>query len=278
MKRLPKQTGGLSRSPNSSKYFIEVCSPDSVRVKKEIKLVTNSRDIDIQKSKLLLSIMDYQNVVVKIGDSPDIKVEYEMSQHVKNLKGFIKFYCFFTCNDDFREFFKGKREGICKGPGGQMQVIIMPYFPMGSIASYTWTNDNINVLKSCLYAACLCYIDANVKKHFIHNDFHAANIMMKSTKQRSLQFKGEINVKLYGARPWIGDFEKSVIGSESLKDEADFRYDLRKMFFLLPTFIKNINSDEMSKINRFLNSTDDLTSDDFRRDLGNVIAANIVLY
>jgi len=275
MKRLLKQTGGLSRSPNSAKYHVQTCSPEWIRIEEEIKRVQNARDIDIQKSQILRGIMSDKAVMIKIGDSRDLDNEYAASQIVKGLKGFIKFYCFFTCDDDFREYFKGKRLSICKGPGSSMKVIVMPYFPMGSVASYAWTPENVGILNSCLYTACLYYIDAFKEKRFIHNDFHAANILLKHTKQRTLDFHDGITVTLMGVRPWIGDFEKSAIGNGSAIDYENFKYDIGKLFLLLPSLIPNIARSTIFNMAAFFQGVDDICSHNSRRLLWNHINDNV---
>lgn len=279
MKRLLKQSGGLSRNENSAKYFIKTCSPEWVKIKEEIKKVRDARDIDIQKSQILLGSMDADNaVIIKIGDSLDMDNEYAAAEKVKRFKGFIKFYCFFACDDDFREFFKGKRNTICKGPGTTMKVIFMPHFPLGSIASYTWTPDNADTLHSCLYTACLCYIDAYKEKGFIHNDFHAANILLKETRQRIISFSGGITVMLGGVRPWIGDYEKSTITKQTPMDYEHFKYDIGKLFILLPNFIQNADRSMIFNMATFFQGVDDICSDDARRQLWDKIRENVRLH
>jgi hypothetical protein len=279
MKRLPKQLGGLSRNPNSSKYYIETCSPEWIRVTNEIKKARDFRDIDIRSEapQLLQGTMKEAAVIVKIGDSQDIDNEYAAAQHVKRLKGFVKFYCFFTCNDDFREFFKGKRTTICKGPGTSMKVIIMPYFPLGTIATPAepWTPENVATLRSCLYVACLCYIDAYKQKRFIHNDFHAANILIKATTQPSITFSDDITVRLNGVRPWISDFEKSAIGTGTPMDYENFKYDMTKLFYMLPTFLPQIDRSRILNVVVFFQSTPNICSDDARRRLASIIQENV---
>jgi hypothetical protein len=279
MKRLPKQLGGLSRNPNSSKYYIETCSPEWIRITNEIKKARDFRDIDIQKSQLLQGTMKDEAVIVKIGDSQDIDNEYVAAQHVKRLKGFIKFYCFFTCNDDFREFFKGKRTTICKGSGTSMKVILMPYFPMGTLAapSKPWTLETVATLQSCLYVACLCYIDVYKQKRFIHNDFHAANILLKATTQPSMTFSDDISVRLNGVRPWISDFEKSAIGTGTQMDYENFKYDMAKLFYMLPTFLPQIDRSRILNVVVFFQTAANICSDDARRQLGHIIQENVRL-
>jgi len=275
MRRLLKQTGGLSRNPNSTKYYVSSCSPEWIHIKKELKIAHDMRDIDIQKSQILIGTMLSNDIVVKIGDSNDLTNEYTIAQQIKKFKGFVKFYCFFTCQDNFREFFKGQRIHLCKGTGTSMKVIIMPFYPLGSIASYKWSESNIHILRSCLYVACLCYIDAYRDRGFIHNDFHVANILLKPTKQSHLLFSGNLKTELYGIRPWIMDFEKSQIDSHTKKGYEDFKYDLSKLFFLLPTLIKEIDRAIILNIPAYLQSISDICSDQSRHALGEIIVKNI---
>jgi len=277
MNRLLKQSGGLSRNANSAKYYVKTCSPEWVKVKEEIKKVQDTRDIDIQKSQILLGSMADEAVIVKIGESHDIDNEYAVAQTVKRFKGFIKFYCFFTCDDNFREFFKGKRNTICYGPGTTMKVILMPFFPLGSIATYIWTPENIDILHSCLYIACLCYIDAYKERGFIHNDFHAANILLKKTRQRIISFTSEIHVTLRGVRPWIGDFEKSVVSNQSSMDYEHFKYDIGKLFILLPTFVQHVDRSTLFNMATFFQGLDNICSNDARKQLWDKIRDNVRL-
>ena len=276
MQYLPKQDGGILRNYNSAKFFIKTCSPQWVRVYNEIKKVHNERELDIQKSQLLLGAYKDVDVVIKIGDTPDIENEYTISQHIYKYKGFVKFMCHFTCDDDFREFFNGKRTNICKGPGNSMKVIIMPYFDLGSIAGFAWINTNVHILRSCLYIACMCYIDAYNACGFIHNDFHSANILLKRTKQKTLKFTHcDINVDLYGIRPWIMDFEKSIIMPHSSKGYQDFKFDIAKIFFTLPSLNKNISNASVLNIVTFIQNTGDICTSNACKQLYNIINTNI---
>ena len=221
---------------------------------KELKSVP-PRDIDFQKSQLLESQIDQHSVIVKIGDNKDIENEYTMSKQFGQVKGFIKFICYFTCDDDFREFFEGKRRQVCKSANGSsLKVIIMPYFPLGSIASYAWTKENIHILRSCLAIACCSLIHAYVSKKLVHADFHAANILLKETSLSIVTFD-DIEIKTNGIRTWICDFEKSYKYEDgNINAFGDFVYDLQKLFFLLPTFLPFIDRISVLKIPAMITS------------------------
>jgi len=278
MQYLHKQDGGLPRDSNSAKFFIQTCSPQWVRVQKEIKKVRSDRDLDIQKSQLLEGTYKDASVVIKIGDTLDIDNEYAISQRINKYKGFVKFICHFTCDDDFRDFFNGKRTSICKGPGDSMKVIIMPHFDLGSVAGFAWTNTNVHILRSCLYVACMCYIDVYNACGFIHNDFHSANVLLKPTKQTILKFtsgNNHIDVQLHGMRPWIMDFEKSTIMPHSAKGYQDLRFDMAKMFFTLPTFNKNITNASVLNVVSFIQNAADICTYNACKQLQDIINTNI---
>lgn len=250
LSRLYKQNGagGFSRNPNNEKYYVDTCArdastkPDWIKIIRELKRV-HPRDIDIQKSQLLDAERAQPHgdrVVVKIGDaSSGIKNEFRMSKSLGKIKGFVKFVCHFTCADDFRDFFQGTRTGVCNNKSHQaseqqMHVAIMPFFPLGSVAGFSWTKDNLAALHSMLMMACVAYANAFLIKGFVHNDFHAANILLKPTKQKEM-YDG---IPTHGMRPWICDYENSYIATitgDARRPFADFKYDLQKLFFLLPT-------------------------------------------
>ncbi len=295
LRRLYKQNGagGFSRNPNSEKYYIDTCArdastkPDWIKIIRELKRV-HPRDIDIQKSQLLDAERRMQpskkdRVVIKIGDAASgIENEFKMSKALGTIKGFVKFVCHFTCKDDFRDFFQGTRTGICNNlEQKDMQVAIMPYFPLGSVAGFPWTHDNLEALHSMLMMACVAYADAFIKKGFVHNDFHAANILLKSTKQKEM-YDG---IPTHGMRPWICDYENSYVVATTdamrCRAFADFKYDLQKLFFLLPTLSRRVARSGVAKVAALVESRlqeqDDLKSF-FARDgpLYEAICLNII--
>lgn len=258
--KLQKSSGGMSRNPNSEKYFLSICQESSeenkfdwVRILSEIKKV-NERDVIFQKSQILLADMkdNHEKVIIKIGEDEKIAHEYLISKKLYKCKGFVKFVCFFHCEDNFRDFFHGKKRSLCKSRGDSMKIIIMPFFPLGSIAGFLWNEENINVLRNCLAIACLQYADAYLKTHFVHNDFHAGNILLKHSKER---------VMIGGVRPWICDFENSKFDDSDVAFQ-DFKYDLQKLFFLLPSMIANIEKSRAariaSEIEKQIQSVDDI--------------------
>jgi len=249
-KLLPKTHHSFARNPNSTKFFLSHCegsiteaTPTTapwLHILKLLKLDTSDHD----KSRVLLGTLEkYGEVVVKIGNTDDIANEFKISKALFRLKGFVKYICYLECNDDFRTIPSSHRNTLCKGPGSSMKVLVMPYFPLGSLASFSWNKDKLPILHSCIKHTVLSVITAFQNVKFIHNDFHAGNVLLKTTKQTSLSYEikgvGIIaDLQTYGIRPWIMDFEKSQFVEPSSTYDTimmfnNFYYDLTKLFMFL---------------------------------------------
>lgn len=264
---LPKTN---TMSPNvSNKYFLSHCAgritsktPTTeswLKVIESIKLPVN----DYDKSRVLLGNLEsYGSVIIKIGDSEDILNEYNISKVLNKIKGFVKYICFFECADNFRNIPSKDREYICKGLGNSMKVIIMPHFPLGSLAQYKWSQDNLHILKSCIKQAILSYLSAFYNERIIHNDFHAGNILLKITKNSYIEYDipqiGNISLPTYGMRIWIIDFEKSSYADFStpynnMKSFNNFYNDINdKLIRNLRNFIRILNVPSIIPINTYL--------------------------
>lgn len=270
IRNLPKNSFSLQKE--IPKYYLSYCqdkinnqNPNTngwLHIIKTLKLPLQ----DYDKSRILLGILEKnKDIVVKIGDDENILKEYEMSKKLYKLKGFVKFICYLECNDNFLNYPNEKRNYLCNGNGSQMKIIIMPYFEMGCIGFYSWTNNNINLLRTCIKHAFLSYITA-FTNGYLHGDFHLGNVLLKKTKQLSIDYLfegiGEItNIETNGIRTWIMDFENTrPITKENKKDTMDFYFDIQKFFILLQDhrFINNIDKTTtlslMQIINQYMNS------------------------
>lgn len=241
---LPKNTFSLQK--DVPKYLVTYCqdkinnyNPDTNGWSDIIKLL----NLPYDKSHILLAKLEqHQDIVVKIGDDECVRKEYEYSNKIN---GFVKFICYFHCNS-------------------QCSQIIMPYFELGSIGFYSWTNENIKLLRTCIKHALLTYISAFVLG-YLHGDFHPGNVLLKKTKQTSINYLfddiGEIsNIETNGMRTWIMDFENTrEINKNNKADLLDFYFDIQKFFILLQDhrFIRNIDKTSsvplLQTINHYMN-------------------------
>lgn len=258
----------ISRSPNMTKYFISSCkekitaqTPNTEGWLSILRLL--KIDItDYDKSRILLGhLKSYGDVVVKLGSSPDIAREYTYSRKLYKTKGFVKYICSFECNDNFRSITEPTSH-ICNGVGTQMQVILMPYFSLGSLASYPWNSDNLPILHSCLKQTVLSIITAFHTLNFIHGDLHSGNVLLKKSENTHIHYTFNdvvLSIPTYGIRTWIMDFENSSIAEMNSQYNTimalnNFYFDIEKFFTLLKISINNIDIRSIVPIKQFINN------------------------
>ena len=113
--------------------------------------------------------------------------------HESGFIGFIKFICLFQCYDDTSKQLRKTKEQeppsyttvrICNAQNktsvNYKHVLVMPYIPNGSIATYSWI-DNFEILKSISIHTVLTLANAFDKMGFIHNDLNWGNVLFKKT-------------------------------------------------------------------------------------------------
>jgi serine/threonine protein kinase len=266
---LNKTDLSLTRNPDKHKFFLSSCqtritnrtstTEGWLTILKLLKIDSSEYD----KSRVLLgALQDYGEIVVKIGDSDDIRREYEMSTQLQSIKGFVKYICFFQCNDNFRNIPSADRTTLCKGEGRQMKVILMPYFPLGSIASFHWQNYTIEHFHTCLKHAILSMITAFFKLNILHGDFHIGNVLLKKTKQKTISYSipnlgFQTEIETHGLRTWIMDFENSKVAnmSDSYNSMMSINYfygDLSKFFTMMQYIIKMIDPRTIAPITVYI--------------------------
>jgi serine/threonine protein kinase len=234
-----------SRNETNNKYYLSDCSdrittqtPTTegwIKILNTLKMPLQEYD----KSRILLGVLEnHHEIVVKIGDDNSIQREYQYARKVYHIKGFVKFICYFECNDTFTKYPDKTKNSLCNGVGSTMKIILMPYFPLGSIGFYSWADDEIHVLQSCIKHAFLSYINAFMCG-YLHGDFHPGNVLLKTTKQITLDYDldgiGKIDgVETNGIRTWIMDFENMrEISRDNKSDIMDFYFDIQKFIILL---------------------------------------------
>ena len=286
VKQLPKTDSSLTRSPKFHKYYIS-CSGHITHATPTTEAWLNvlkamKVDSDLDKSRVLIGFMEkYGEIVIKIGDTESMQKEYINSTRVHRLKGFVKYICNFSCNDDFRSIPTSDRTSLCKGPGDTMGIVLMPYFPLGSIAKYSWDKTNLVQLRSCLKHAFLSILVLFYKMNMIHGDFHPGNVLLKPTKQSDIIYSipdvGEFTVITNGLRTWIMDYEKTDYVDFSSKFSTitafnDFYFDIQKFFMLLYNTIKTLDQRTIMPITSFISKRGMSSSYLTKKDIDAIIA------
>jgi hypothetical protein len=169
----------------------------------------------------------------------------------------------FECNDNYLDYPNPKKNHLCHGPGSQMKVIVMPHFELGNIGSYTWTHENIHILRTCMKHAFLSYTNAFFHG-YLHGDFHPGNVLLKKTKQAKIDYvfrekenEEVLDIETNGMRTWIMDFENTKIANrDNLTHIMDYYYEIQRFFNTIKDirFIRTMKEDSLIPVRKILNT------------------------
>jgi len=200
---------------NSDKYVVcqDKITPDEPTTNEWLTITglltkTNNRDLN----RILKGILDKRKtVVIKIGESPTLHKEYTIATILKNAPGFIRPYCFFQCEDNYKEH-PSSRTSLCKGPGTSMSVLVLPYLEEGSMREFDWDSKQPQLLNSCLLQLLCSLLQAYETAGILHNDMHLDNVLLKKTIKREIVYiigNKQVVVPTNGYIVNIMDFELS---------------------------------------------------------------------
>jgi len=94
----------------------------------------------------------------------------------------------------------------------------MNYFPHGSLRDHNWKESELPVLKSLLAQTVLAITHAYETCGIIHNDLNGGNILVTSTKEKTLY-----DIPTYGRKIVIMDLE-NAIRVRNIEDRNQFVY------------------------------------------------------
>lgn len=245
------------------KYFISNCqheanaaitkgrTVDWLHVEKSLKITQ-----DYDKSRVLKAVLkSKKHVIAKIGDDM-IQREYQLAERLKSKRGFIRFFCYFTCDDDYLEH-PGTRKTMCKGHGSKMNIILMPYYELGSVGDYGWNMKNVGILRSVVQQTMLIVFSSWYEDGFIHGDLHVKNVLIKPNHYSHMNLnvnKKKFRVETLGYSPVIMDFENSRFENKrNAFAISHFLMDLNKFFVTMSTFIKNLDVTTIFPISHVIN-------------------------
>lgn len=265
MRMMPKHSESIQ--PQNTSYSISRCQQRIQKTKttknwiQVLEVLQATRDYD--KSRILHSLLDKrEHIVVKLGDS-NLKNEFSYGKKFKGIKGFIKFDCFFECDDNYLEHPSKNRNYLCKNIGTSMQVIVMPYYQLGSIKVFEWNKENKHVLHSCMKQACLSVLCAFSMKKLIHGDFHAGNVLLNATTTKKIVYKlrdvEDIEVVTHGYQTIVMDFENTTeYNDDTMYDKItglnNFYYDLKKFFTLIVFFVPTLDKKTIYQVEKVINT------------------------
>jgi hypothetical protein len=195
-----------SHSENSNKYMItcqDRITIESPTTNEWLSIIgplkkTNQRDLN----RVLTGILERRKAVaIKTSASQLLAKEYAIASMLKDIPGFMQPYCFFQCDDDYKEHPSKERSAL----------IVMPYLEGGSMREFNWAS-NPAALHSCLMQFFCSLMQAYEMKGVIHNDTHFDNVLLKKTTEKEVEYilgGKQILIPTNGYLIVIMDFELS---------------------------------------------------------------------
>jgi serine/threonine protein kinase len=181
------------------------------------------------------------DVIVKVQMASLAKREWDTAQHLKDVRGFIQFLCYFTCAGDAKyiEDFSPltTHKHVCIKKGSQMGIVMMPFYPSGSLEDWLVKLQQNNAQSVAFLKLILCkttfYVfQAFSQKGFTHGDLFAKNILLQDTE------------------PIVIDYEKSSLSPDN---HQRFWRDLDDLFGDVGRFVMGRELDEISRRHIYMN-------------------------
>ena len=110
---------------------------------------------------------------------------------MKNIYGFVKYHCYFTCNDNLQKYNDVNDVNdivICEGRGTSNGIIIMPYYSLGSIKTFNWSDNNFDQFKNIILQVVLSLYNAYLIEGFLHQDIHLENVLLKTNLNKKIEY------------------------------------------------------------------------------------------
>ena len=170
-----------------------------------------------------------KKVVIKITDAEeDIENEWTCSLNLRTHANFLRYFCFFRCNDVEEALVGQAGIGLCRGKEGppSMQVLVMEHVEGGSMKNFVWSAHPVHVLQDFILQSIFALLEAHVSHGFRHGDFHLDNVLVAKTARKTLAFP-RLEIETHGLLAKLMDFELSEVG----RNRATFFFkDLQEFF------------------------------------------------
>jgi len=192
-------------------------------------------DVNLERAFVHDDRVTATNFVVKLSESLTIRKEYDISQALKDIPGFIAFI-FVRRSDNPAD--------------PETNLLVMPYISGGSMRAYKW-DGHPDQLVACLLQLIASLATAFTQNGFLHSDIHLDNVLLRPTKKTSFIYSSFGKVPAVGYQVCIMDFDRSFIGVNRIYT-AEFYKDIQKVFHEL-TYTMRLDYTHQANIAAFLN-------------------------
>ena len=181
------------------------------------KQIVNSLDRDSEQYKKYVDVFSKRKTIVaKIGNE-ELVNEYRNYERISQLNLATIAECYSKFNYLANT------------------IIITPYIAEGDVGKCKWNRSNFDLFKNVLKHICMTVLFAFHKCGFLHGKLHSGNILLKRTKQTSVNYGEFGSLKVDGVLPVLVDFGDSQL------DIGESKYVFQDLENLLTVISKSGN-------------------------------------
>ena len=227
-------SNSLMRNTSHNKYHIHA-KAHNIELQKDYSMYLEQQPVDWQLLKGHLESSGTLNlnkdIVIKVVPNND-EANNEISVHSRMFQnGFMRLLCNFQCQN--------------RDTDNYSTIMVMPYYPLGSLCDFCLSEDNIHVLRSLLKQAILHYLAAYDAHGFVHKNLYARNVLVSDTQDetvtRTLSDGNTVTIPTFGKSATIMEFDSSEFTQKTPHDDlSQFYWDIGCLITMLPHYIENI--------------------------------------
>lgn len=214
-----KQLKTILKGGNSWSNCQESMNDQIVNNKQWLDIIKVLQNIPGKGIATMIGNIKNSEVIVKIQMEKESHHEFNIQNELKNINGFIKYYCQFFCegDKDYIEQYSTVKQGrLCKAIGNNMGIIIMPYYNNGCLEDQLKKGSiNIINIRNVITKVIQSMFDAYEHCEFTHGDLFTKNVILDNDYN-----------------PIIIDFEKSSVHKSNTdrfwRDLDDFLGDIAR--------------------------------------------------
>lgn len=164
---------------NTNLHLKQLLEPISMSQYLLKSLLQNDNILTICKNKNNLN----NEFIIKMDHGFRLYNEMFMNNYIvyHNIQGFTRYFYLYSCIDELNPY-NHLLDDFNDSESSKMRLygLITPYFALGSLQTFDWSNETIPQLKECFKMTCKNYMNASTHG-FIHGNLHANNVMITNS-------------------------------------------------------------------------------------------------